>query len=101
MILCLIHIINCFFHKIKESETYLAILSILLINIVVKHIKGHKDDVKLSKDLTIEEQLNEDADKIATTRVKLPLNIHFPSAPFAIYIRGIYTPPSAQNNSRS
>ena len=65
-------------------------MSILPINFAIKHIKGRQDDFKLSKDLTIEEYLNIDADKIATTCVKLPLNIHFPSTPFVTNIKGEY-----------
>ena len=76
--------------KIKESEAYLAILSILPVNFVINRIKGHQADVKPRKDLTIAEQLNVDADKIATTCAKIPINIHLPSAPFAIHIKRDY-----------
>ena len=76
--------------KIKESEAYLAILSILSVNFVINRIKGHQADVKLRKDRTIAEQLNVDADKIATTCAKIPINIHLPSAPFAIHIKRDY-----------
>ena len=77
-------------HKIKEYESYLAILSILPVNFDIAHIKGHQDDHKLRKDLANEEKLNIDADKIATTCAKLTLNIHLPTSPFAIYIKGEY-----------
>ena len=65
-------------HKIKESKAYLAILSILPVNFAINHIKGHQDDVTPNKDLTITEQLNVDADKIATTCAKIPIHIHSP-----------------------
>ena len=42
-------------HKIKESEAYLAILSCLQVNFAINYIKGHQDDIKLNKDLTIAE----------------------------------------------
>ena len=84
-----------FIHKIKKSEAYLAILSFLPVNFAINHIKGHQDEVKPNKDLTIAEQLNIDAEKIATTCAKIPINIHLSSDPFAIYIKGkyIYLPP--------
>ena len=77
-----------FIHKIKEYENYLAILSILPVNFDIAHIKWHQDDHKLRTDLTTEENLKIDADKIATTCANSPLNIHLPTAPFAIYIKG-------------
>ena len=83
-----------FIHKIRESEAYLAMLSFLPVNFAINHIKGYQDEVEPSKDLTIIEKLNVDADKIATTCAKIPINIHLPSAPFAIYTKGnIFTFP--------
>ena len=83
-----------FIHKIKEYVAYHAILSILPVNFAVNYIKGHQDDFKLSKDLTIEEQLNIDTEKIATTCAKISLNIHLSFSSLAIYIKeNIYTFP--------
>ena len=79
-----------FLHKIKESEAYLTILSILPVNFAFNRIKGYQDDVKTKKDLTIADQLNLDAVKIATICPKIPINVHLPSAPFDIYIKGDY-----------
>ena len=79
-----------FIYKIKESETYLAILSCLPANFVINHIKGHQDEIKAYQDLTIVEKLNVDADTIATTCATSSINVHLPSAPFAIYVMGDY-----------
>ena len=79
-----------FIHKIKESEAYLAILSCLPINFVITHIKGHQDEQKSFQDLSIAEKLNVDADAIATSCATKSLNTHFPSALFAIYVKGEY-----------
>ena len=79
-----------FIHKIKESEAYLASLFIFPVNFAINHIKGYQYDITPSKDLTIVEQLNVDAVKIATTCAKIPINIHLPSTPFAIYINRDY-----------
>ena len=79
-----------FIHKIKESEAYLAIISCLLVNFVINHIKGHQDEIKPYNDLTIAEKLNIDADTIETTCATKPINIHLPSTPFAIYVKGDY-----------
>ena len=82
-----------FIQKIKESEAYLAFLSILPVNFVINHIKEHQDDVKPSKDLTIAKQLNVDADEIVTTCAKIPINIHPPPPILSLSIRrGIYSP---------
>ena len=89
-------------HKIKEYKAYLAILSILSVNFDITHIKGNQDDHKLRKYLTTKKKLNIDADKIATTCSKLPLNIHLPTAPFAIYIKeNIYTCPHTKELEKS
>ena len=79
-----------FIYKIKESEAYLEILSCLPVNFVINHIKGHQDEIKPYHDLTIAEKLNVDADTIAPTCATKPINIHLPSAPFAIYVIGDY-----------
>ena len=79
-----------FIYKIKESEVYLAILSCLPTNFVLTHIKRHQDEQTSYYDLTIAEQLNVDADAIATSCVTKPLNVHLPSAPFAIFVQGDY-----------
>ena len=79
-----------FIHKIKEYEAYFVILSTLSVNFAINHMKGHQDNFKLRKDLTIEEQLNINSDKIATTCAKIPLNIHLPSVPLAIYLKEEY-----------
>ena len=79
-----------FIHKRKESEAYLASLSILLVNVAINHRKEYQDNVNYSKCLTIGEQLNVDADKIATTCAKIPINIHLLSTSFAIYKKGKY-----------
>ena len=39
----------------KKYEAYLAILSTLLVNIDISHIKGYQDDHKLHKELTTKE----------------------------------------------
>ena len=82
-----------FIHKIKESEAYLAILSYLLVNFVINHIKGNQDEIKPYNHLTIAEKLNVDADTIATTCATKTINIHLPSAPFAIYVKEYYISP--------
>ena len=46
--------------------------------------------LKTRQDLIISEQLNVDADKIATTCATIPINIHLPFVTFAIYIKGEY-----------
>ena len=79
-----------FIHKRKESEAYLASLFIFPVNFAINHIKGYQYDITPCKDLTIVEQLNVDAVKIATTCAKIPINIHLPSIPFAIYVKGEY-----------
>ena len=79
-----------FIHKIKESEAYLTILFFLPVNFAINYIKGYQDEIKPSQDLIIAEQLNVDADKIATTCATMSINIHLPSAPFAIYVKGEY-----------
>ena len=82
-----------FIHKIKESKAYLASLFILPFNFAINHIKGYEYDITPSNDLTIVEQLNVDADNIAITCATIPINVHFPSAPFAIYIKREYIQP--------
>ena len=79
-----------FIYKIKESQAYLVILSCLPANFVINHIKGHQDEIKPYQDLSIAEKLNVDVDTIATTCATKPINLHLPSAPFAIYVKGDY-----------
>ena len=79
-----------FIHKIKESEAYLVIISCLLPNFVITHIKGHQDDTKPYQDLTIAEQLNVDADTIAISCATKPINIHLLSTPFVIFVKREY-----------
>ena len=79
-----------FIHKIKESKAYLAILSCLPANFIINHIKGHQDEIKPYNDFTIAEKLNVDADTIATTCATKSINVHLPSAPFAIFVKGDY-----------
>ena len=79
-----------FIYKTKESEAYLTILSCLSANFVIHHIKGHQDEIKSHQNLTITEKLNVGADTIATTCATKYINIHLPSTPFAIYVKGDY-----------
>ena len=79
-----------FIYKIKESEAYLAVLSCLPANFVINHIRRHQDEIKPYQDINIAEKLNVDADTIATTCVTKPINIHLPSAPSVIYVKGDY-----------
>jgi len=45
---------------------------------------------KTYHDLTIAEKLNVDTDAIASSCASKPINIHLPSAPFAIFVKGEY-----------
>ena len=92
-----IHIVNYLFINLKESVAYLAILSFLPVNFAINHIKRHKDEIRPSQDLTIAEQLNVDADKIATTCATTPL----PPLSLSMSNGNISTFPHTQNNSRS
>ena len=65
-------------------------LSCLPVNFVINHLKGHQDELKPYNDLTIVDNLNVDADTIATTCATNPINLHLPSAPFVIYVKGEY-----------
>ena len=76
-----------FIHKLKEHEAYLALFTMIPNNFHLHHVKGHQDELKTWKDLTIQERLNVQADIIATKKAKPPLNLPLPSAPFAIYIQ--------------
>ena len=71
-------------------QSFSRYLPILPDNFEIAHVKGHQDDYKLEQDLITEENLNIEADKIVTTCVKLPINIHLLTAPFIVYIKGEY-----------
>ena len=77
-------------HKIKEYEAYLALLNIPSKYFSITHVKGYQDDFKTPEKLTIPQRLNIDAYIIATSKVKLPLNIYLPSATFVTYVNTKY-----------
>ena len=79
-----------FTHKIKEHEAYLALLNIIPNHFNISHVKEHQDDLKIPDELEILEQLNIAADIIATSKAKRPLDISFPSTPFANYANQKY-----------
>ena len=68
-----------FTHKIKEHEDYFELLNILPKYFSIIYVKGHQDDSKTPEDLTIPERLNIEADIIAISKTKNPLNISLPS----------------------
>lgn len=62
-------------HKIKEYESYLALLTSIPQRITIFRVKGHQEDIQYSADLTIPDRVNITANKIATRHTKYIINI--------------------------
>ena len=79
-----------FIQKLKEYETYLELINIFPKNFHLIHVKRHQHDFKNTAELTIPQILKIEADIIATSKAKPPLNISLPSVPFAFYVHQKY-----------
>ena len=77
-------------HKMNESEALILILQNVPNDFSITNIAAHRDDNTNYGDLSMNAQLNVDADYLATKNITLPLNQHLESQPFALYMNGKY-----------
>ena len=77
-------------HKMNESEALILILQNVPNDFSITHIAAHQDDNTNYGDLSVNAQLNVDADYLATKNITLPLNQHLESQPFALYMNEKY-----------
>ena len=74
----------------NESEALILILQNIPTDFSITHIAAHQDDNTKYSGLSVNAQLNVDADYLATKTITLPLNQHLGSQPFVLYVNGKY-----------
>lgn len=71
------------------------------LNFKILHIRGQQDANEKYEELHTPAQLNINANTLATTHTKTPINTHILSVPFAIYVNKKYIPYKFERGIRS
>ena len=77
-------------HKMNESEAPIFILQNVPTDFSITHIAAYQVDNTKYNDLSVNVQLNVDADYLATKNITIPLNRKLESQPFVLYMNGKY-----------
>ena len=77
-------------HKMNESEALILILQNIPTDFSITHIAAHQDDNTKYSGLSVNAQLNVDADYLATKNITIPLNRKLESQPFVLCMNGKY-----------
>ena len=77
-------------HKMNESEALILILQNIPTDFSITHIAAHQDDNTKYSGLSVNAQLNVDADYLASKNITLPLNQHLGSQPFVLYVKYVH-----------
>ena len=77
--------------KILEYETIQAIITYLPRNYTIRHVKSHQDDSIPFANLTLDVQVNVQADKIFTAFATKLINNHISIPSFTVYFQSEYT----------